>query len=342
MSEITNFPTYKQKENILTNYTLFLFQRLYNYDLNKFQLFINTLIESDTNLVPKLYFGQQESTESSVVDGVISQKSFKILIETKNKKYYRTDQINNHLTGFEKEDRKILLLIGGEILESNKLENIREKTVTEYNKNIDDDNIVELYNTSFNQIIKTFREVIEEFDVEMQNLVDDYEAFCEKKKVLNKKSVRMRVVPCGTTYDLNMKYDLYYMSAPRGYRSHKYIGLYKNKCIQAIGEIKKISQIEMEEGKEDIKVIEGDKLNKEEEEIIFKAIKEAYDRYGDKVNKDHRFFIVDKFYETEYKKTSKYGVQNARYYNLENILGEDITEVDGVSVIADKLKDYEF
>ncbi|MFW5794859.1 MAG: hypothetical protein ACOCV1_05205 [Bacillota bacterium] len=44
MSEITNFPMYKKKEDII-NHTLFLLSCLYNYSTDKFQLFINSLRE---------------------------------------------------------------------------------------------------------------------------------------------------------------------------------------------------------------------------------------------------------------------------------------------------------
>lgn len=290
--------------------------------------------------MPRLHFGQQEGTGNSIVDGVISQKSFKILIETKKKKNFSISQINNHLNGFEDEEIRILLLIGGEILNKDKFDEIREKTVAKFNQNSQNDKNIEMSNISFNQVIKTFRDTIEEFDLEMQDLIDDYESFCDNENVLNKKDVRMRYVPCGDTFDLNLQYNLYYMPEDRGYRSHKYLGIYKNKCIRAIGKIKKITCINADKNGENIEVTEGDKLNDEEKKVLSEVIKEAYENYGHKVYKNHRFFITEKLYETEFKKTSKHGVLRARYHNLKEIFGKDLP--DNVSVIADKLKKHEF
>jgi len=340
MSEITNFPVYKQKENIITNYTLFLFKRLYNYDLNKFEVFINTLIESETNIVPKLNFGQQAKTESSVVDGFINQESFKILIETKKRKNFSTSQINNHLTGFQDEDQKIMLLIGSEPLKDNYLNTVRSNTVAEYNKEMDGDSYIELYNTTFNSIINVFREVVDDYDFQMHELIDDYEIFCEDKNILDKRSKRMRYVPCGSTFDLNLKYNLYYMPASRGYKSHKYLGIYKNKCIRAVGKIKKISVANYNKNTEELKVIEGDDLSKEEEKKIIKVINEAYDKVGHKIHQNTRFFLTEELYETNFYKKSKYGVPGARYHNLEELLNEDIP--DNTKKLADILNNYEF
>ena len=58
------------------------------------------------------------------------------------------------------------------------------------------------------------------------------------------------------------------------------------------------------------------------------------------MEKDHRFFLVDKYYETKYKKTSKYGMMGARYFDLAEILGDYIP--DNTRDIAKKLSELEW
>ena len=336
MSEITNFPMYKNKEDIITNHTLFLLSRLYNYNTEKFQLFLNSLIELEETISTKMFFAQQENTDKSRVDGVISQESFKILIETKRGNNFNINQTKRHLSGFDNEDKKILLLIGSEPLEELRFKELRKKTIVDYNKNNKIN--IDLINTTFEELIEKFKEVIEEFDKDMQELIEDYEILCENENIMNNKKTRMRVVPCGSTIDLNIKYDLYYMPADRGYRSHKYLGIYNDKCIRAIGEVDKISVIECDKNTGEVKITEGDELNAQEKEKIAEVVEVAYNEVGHKIDSGGRFFLVDKFYETKYKKESKYGLQGAKYFDIAEIIDGEIPE--NTKDLAEELNNY--
>lgn len=340
MSEITNFSMYKKKEDIITNHTLFLLSRLYNYSTDKFQLFINSLIENEDKLSTQIYFGQQKGTGKSIIDGVIFQESFKILIETKRGNNFTTKQIKRHLNGFENEHQKILLLIGSEPVKNNELEKLKAETVFEYNKLENVENGVKLINTTFNELIDLFEEVIEVFDKDMQELIEDFKILCEEQNLMNKKKTRMRGVPCGDSLELNIENNIYYMPSDRGYKNHEYIGLYTNKCIRAVGEIDKVSVLKCNTEEKKVENVEGDVLNNKEKEKILKVVEIAFERYGHKISENTRFFLVKDFYLTEYEKNSKYGMMGARYFDLSEILGDDYT--DNIEIIAEKLKKYDW
>jgi len=107
MSRVHYFQRYSQKENVVTNNTLLLFSRLYNHSPTRFEDFLNAL-SGDGNLTfdVGMQFAQQEGNtkRNSVPDGLITQKSIKVVIETKLHGNYGLSQLSNHLESFQNED----------------------------------------------------------------------------------------------------------------------------------------------------------------------------------------------------------------------------------------------
>lgn len=343
MSEITNFPTYHQKENIVTNHTLFLLKRLYNYSSTKFQLFMSTLIEEEEGIYTKINFGQQEGNKSSIPDGVIQQESFKLLIETKTGSNFSVKQIERHLKSFENEDKKFILLLGKNIPSENKINEIENKVKEYMRKNEEEINIIGP--KTFRDIIEIYRDTLEEYEIEMNEIIDDYEAFCEKKNLISIEKFRMRAIPCNTTKDLNLEENIYYMPADRGYKDHKYIGLYWDKSIRYIGEVIKSIVVDYDvKGDNPLKILEGTAKKKKKQKIK-NIMKEAYEKFGHTFQSRHRIFFVDDFYKTNFKKTSKYGLRYVSYFDLRNYLintvqadePEDIKKLPSTKKVAEIL-----
>ena len=108
MGSIHYFHRYSHKENVATNNTLLLFSRLPQNSPRKFKGFLNDLLE-DTDLNAGVYFNQQVKAKNSVPDGIISQTSFKVIIETKMHQNFVLKQLDDHLKSFEDEKYQILL-----------------------------------------------------------------------------------------------------------------------------------------------------------------------------------------------------------------------------------------
>ena len=112
MADIHYFPRYSQKENMVTNNTLLLFNRLYQHHTYRFKQFINLILEdSDLEFDTTLKFSQQVKATGSIPDAVVEQESFKIVIETKLYGQQNLPQLMGHLTSFSNEDKQILLWI---------------------------------------------------------------------------------------------------------------------------------------------------------------------------------------------------------------------------------------
>lgn len=331
MSKIHYFQRYSQKENVATNNTLLLFSRLYNHSLYKFNNFLNELLElGEENINVGLEFSQQEKEKSSIPDGIFYQESFKIAIETKMSKHFDESQLINHLNTFEKtEGKKVLIGLSPVFMD----ENLKRKII----KISQETNNVIFKNLTFKQIISAFREILEDYEFELHNIIDDYEEYCNQSGLIKETEFKMRIVPCGDSFELNKKYNLYFCHKDRSYSDHRYIGIYKEKSVKAVGKVETIVVADIVDNKLVIKentvnITEGQK------EAVIKIITESKELYGWEISKEHRFFIVEQFYSMEFKKISKGGIQGARFKNLKDILDlkGELPETEKIAELLNK------
>ena len=80
--QIHYFQRYYAKENVETANTMLMLSRLYQYNADKFFSMLTNLILGEGES-PEITFDLQVIGDQSVPDAVISQKSFKIVVETK-------------------------------------------------------------------------------------------------------------------------------------------------------------------------------------------------------------------------------------------------------------------
>lgn len=316
MTNIHYFQRYSSKENTVTNNSLLLFSRLYHHDARAFKEFLNHL-SGDEQITPinaTINFEQQTSARHSVPDGAITQESFKIVIETKLYGQEDIDQIIRHTDGFGDEKNKYLMLINVHQIPDNYKKKIRDK-LNEKGTG------VELIDTTFEDIVTGFRAVINDYDTEMNMIIDDYEDYCNDANLISIENKLMRALPVGNTLEHNFKYKLYYAPASRSYtRRHRYLGLYTQKEIKAVGEIILIVDANYlkETKKLKCELVEGDydRLTEEVEGNILQAMIHGEEDFGYQIYTGHRFFIVPQFIKTEFKKDSPGGLLGAKYFDL--------------------------
>lgn len=99
MANIHYFQRYNQKENWLTNSTLLLLTRIYQESISQFKTILGQITEDSLvgDLAVGVRFGQQEKKGNGVVDGSITQESFKLVIETKLGDNFTAAQLERHL-----------------------------------------------------------------------------------------------------------------------------------------------------------------------------------------------------------------------------------------------------
>jgi hypothetical protein len=317
MSNIHYFQRYSQRENVITNNTLLLLSQLNRYSPALFESFLNTLVGNDNEPLPVgVQIEQQTSSgEGSIPDGFIKQDSFKIVIETKMHAGFRLDQLASHLNAFEDEGQSILLLISPEGLNQTSKAEI-QVAISQYN-NRQDKNI-QFTTTTFDDLIKCFKESIDNSrDFEMLDLIEDYENFCSGEGILPTWQFVMRALTAGRSIRENFEFNLYYDHAARGYRKHKFLGLYQDKAIRGVGEIVNTVTCNLENGRlTDVKSESGKEVTGGELDRIRSVIPLANERNGYQIERDHRFFLVDRFWETNFRKRTPYPIRRSKYFDL--------------------------
>lgn len=330
--KIHYFQRYHSKENVATANTMLLLSRLYSYSSDKFFRFLKSEYFSD-GFEPEIVFTLQEKSEESVPDATITQEGFKIVVETKMSDWFHSDQLLRHLKSFKEERNKVLITIAPELMAKVKKAKFEEQ-LREYNEN--HDYPVIHINTTFELLAEAVQGVIDDRDYEMQDVLDDYLNYCYNDSlILVPDSWKwMRVQLAGTTFDFNIRQKLYYDDIDRGFRAHDYLGLYKEKTVRAIGRITDIITAVLEEDGEITYSVEKGEIDDNKKRDIAIAIEDGKN-YGYSLTKT-RFFFVDKFYETDFRKTTPRAPMGSRVFDLTQVMG--VSELPDTSVLAEKLK----
>lgn len=328
------FQRYHTKENVATANTLLLLSRLYYYSPAKFYRFIqHKILDGNTNL--ELYFQSQYKSSDSVPDAVIIQPGFKILIETKVESNIDIEQLINHIKSFNENDNyKILITL-------NKEDKLKDINAQKLQNAVKDKNIITKH-FSFSKIIECVRDILDEHDYEMIDILDDYSEYCTHDNLINDGWKKMKVRTTGATFNINMKLNVYYDDASNGSSAHDYLGLYKDKSIRAVGKIKTVIKAIYENN--DVKILSDDKnIDSNMKDIIKKAIIDA-DNYGyDLRNTENNYFFVEKFIETDFKKLGK-PLQGSKIFDLTSLIknnGKEIInkkDMPNVEEIANQLR----
>lgn len=326
MSRIHYFQRYSQKENVVTNNTLLLLSRLYNHNTAQFEDFLNAL-SGDDNLSFEvgMQFAQQQGnkSKSSVPDGVMAQKSCKVIIETKLHNDYRKKQLLNHLDSFSNEDTQVLLMIDPRMPANSFMEPLI-KDVTSFN--VKEGKRITCLAVTFGDILEKFDSVLFDHDLELKDILEDYRSFCDSMNLLPRDELMMRAIVTGQSFAENMTHNVYYAPSDRGFRSHAYLGLYKNKSVRGVGKITNIIDAEYDKSSKIFNVLnykKGRAITLDEQERVIAIMESAEKGRGWNIYTDHSFFIVDKFEKTNFEKSTKYPIQQSKYFDLGLILNSE-------------------
>lgn len=328
--KIHYFQRYHSKENVATANTMLLLSRLYRYSTDKFFRFLNSLMLTE-NFEPEIIFQLQEKNDESVPDATITQASFKIVVETKMSDWFHIDQLEKHLKAFDDEKQKVLLTLAPEHMEAEKQKAFETKLAV-YNET--QGNPIRHVNTTFEELVSQIQDVIDDRDYEMQEVLEDYLNYCYHDNLIpvSDSWKFMRVQLAGTTFDFNVRENLYYDSIERGFRAHQYLGLYKNKSVRAIGEIIAIITGTLTESGELEYGVEQGALTEDRKQAIERAIQDS-EKYGYQMTAT-RYFFVRQFYETDFRKITPRAPMGTRVFDLTKVLeSSEIPETEQLAHI---------
>jgi hypothetical protein len=281
---------------------------------------LNTLVLGEDES-PEITFELQVAGDDSVPDAVISQKSFKIVVETKLYNQFGKQQLINHLNQFGSEEIKVLLTIDPKPMKKSLYDEFAAE-LKKYNA----DNMERLFhpikhvNLTFEQLVEAMEDIVDDRDTEILAVLDDFKKYCFDEKLIPDGYKWMRAVVAGTTFQDNIDLNLFYDKERVKSSEHGYIGLYKDKSIRAIGKLKKTIIAEMVDGELKYRTENGDPATQDEIDRIKDAIQRASD-YGYNLRTvSHRYFIVDRFIPLDFRKSSKNPIQKSKFFNLGEML----------------------
>jgi hypothetical protein len=299
---------------------MLMLSRLYNYNADKFFSMLNTRVLGEDES-PEITFELQVAGDDSVPDAVISQKSFKIVVETKLYNQFGKQQLINHLNQFGSEEIKVLLTIDPKPMKKSLYDEFAAE-LKKYNA----DNMERLIhpikhvNLTFEQLVEAMEDIVDDRDAEIIAVLEDFKKYCFDEKLIPDGYKWMRAVVAGTTFRDNIALNLFYDKERVKSSEHGYIGLYKDKSIRAIGKLKKTIIAEIVDGELKYRTENGDPATQDEIDRIKDAIQRASD-YGYNLRTvSHRYFIVDRFIPLDFRKSSKNPIQKSKFFNLGEML----------------------
>ncbi len=324
MAGVTYFPRYSGKENVVTNNTLLLFSRIYDYSPQSFQEIISQLTASDIEVGPEIT--QQDRSGKSVTDGSIQQQSFRILVETKVSAGIDYDQLVRHSERFGDESVRVLLLITKHALDNEQQTAIKNRLKKG----------VIFGAVDFSTLCAVIEGLFAEYERDIGVVVEDYVDYCRHEQILDESKETMRIVPCGQSHELNRKYGIYYHPFRRGYRPHGYIGIYAQKSVTVLWRIRSVFDATIDDAgklKRGAAIV-GEETSDFDQKLIG-IIGEALEHCGHRIRRDHRFFCGDPI-DTDFRKTSKYGLRKNTYINLKEKIPD--VDLDSPKAVARALK----
>ncbi len=319
MRNVSYFPPYSLEENVVTNAVLLLLSHVHRLAPAIFSDLITAITDVEYDVGPTFQNQVKISGGVGIPDALIRQAPFEIYIETKRGNRIEISQIKAHLTTIEKykEVPGPSILIG---LTSSPIDlALSEELKAECKKNN-----VKFCETTFSEIANILENSSEDFRIDLNLLLEEFRAFIQERGLVPPSENRLLINPCGTSYDQNKDHDIYYDNPSRSKVFCKYLGIYKDKSVSLIGEVLAVVSARIDG--DEISITEnhplswrGDNLHKltpEEEGRIKGIVKDSH--YYNLRGHETRYYIVDKFVETNFKKMSKHGIQGHRYFVLDN------------------------
>lgn len=336
MAGVSYFQRYSQPENHVTNNTLLVLRHLYQHSPLKLEAVLNDLLGGGPlTLGPE--FHQQIKGVVSVPDAAITQSPLSLYVETKLGTSLESDQIERHLTSIDAKDpdrRTTRYLIGLTTMPLSAVDAQRLGTTAA-------EKGVIFRSVTFSTLVKALRDACETYESDLRSIVDDYIDFIQGMKLLHDRDDWLIAFSCGVSFEENRRFCLYYCSPQRPRRQDcKFIGIYKDKAISLVGEIRAVMVCAYDKGTVRVVVEQGAEEPWMKDRIL--GVIETTTYYDLKSN-PQRFYLADRLAPTNLRKTSFGGLREMQHIKLPDLLGSQTTPGElGLDVLAERLRDATF
>lgn len=304
------------------------------YDIRPayYEKFLAALTDDSGSLSTEPRFNQQVNNKGKgIIDGQIHQLAYRVIIETKKDQLENRSKLLKYADSFASGETKFLVHLSKNTFDQASIDEI-ESFLREKCKDED----ATFHSLTFQDLADGLEALIDDYpyDEQLRNLAESFERYLIVSKLVRKNAHILRAMACGQSFKYNVKHQLYFDDATRGYRQFDYIGIYKNKAVRYIGKVENMIEADLDsEGRLEVKNSAEEATENQKERLI--TVIEDLQNLGWDISKGIRFFLLKDFHETLFKKTSPGGIFRVRYFNLEQRFDEVPSDVES---IADGLK----
>lgn len=331
---ISQFQKYSQKENTVTNNVLLMLSRLNDLKVDYYKDIIEKISDGEQTYHPQANFVQQVHSKRGIIDGYIEVKASKIVIETKLASKELISKLTKYGDVFKKDAQNQLWHLSAKSYSENEVEKINCKLKKDY-----PDIPIQFNNLTFLNIIENLEEIYNEnvHDYELKLLYEDFRDYCYEGRLISDSSNKLLFVPTGFSYKWNMKHKMYFCPINWHKQEFSYFGLYKSKSVRSISKVENIIKADFDITTKQLVLHTKTYTNRQIERLESALIDYGESQTGLK----YYIFPENEFYETDFKKASKGGIQGFRYKDLANYIDKELldsTEIDKVEKLAEILK----
>jgi len=327
---ISQFQKYSQKENTVTNNVLLMLSRLNDLKADYYKSIIEKISDGE-QYYPQANFIQQVNSKKGIIDGFIEVKASKIVIETKLAQKELVSKLTKYGTIFNKGAQNQLWHLSSKKYSENEVEKINSKLKKDY-----PDILIQFNNLTFLDIIENLEEVYKEneHDYELKLLYEDFRDYCYESGLVKDSSYKLLFVPTGFSYKWNIKHKMYFCPTNWHKQDFTYFGLYKSKSVRTISKVENVIIADYDATTNNLVIHSKNYADRQIERL-----KMALEDYGEnQIGLKYYILPENEFFETDFKKRSKGGIQGFRYKDLREYVEKEILDTHDLRKIAEILK----
>lgn len=336
MAAINHFQRYSQRENHVTNNTMLMLRHVYRTSPSLMEDLLSALLDDDEiEIGPG--FQQQVGGSHSIPDAVLIQKPLNVYIEAKRGDWLHDGQIEGHLRSIESRGHPAgtAWLVG---LTTNA---VADADLERW------DGLAKERGVNF--AVATYRDLIVAIEAiinaepDLVEILEDYRSFIATEGLLPDQHCKIVAMLCGQSWAENVAHGVYFEPDTRNakWMQANYLGIYRNKRVSHIGRIVAAAVCRKVDGELVVDVEELGSLDEDDRSRISKIIDAAgyYENLGSEA---HRYYITDRFAETDIRKSSPGGMMGHRYLDIVTLTGIEPTPGDDAETVARILKGSEY
>lgn len=335
---ISQFQKYSQKENTVTNNVLLMLSRLNDIKTEYYKDLIQTINESE-DYFPSPIFGQQIGVQSGIIDGYIEVKASKIVIETKLSNKELIEKLTKYAIKFSTHSQNYLWHIS-----TKKYNKEEEKEIKERLKELYPEITIHFNNLTFKDVVENLEQVYElnKHDEDLKLLFEDFNDYCNEEHLMPDYQYKLIFVPTGFSFDWNFKNKMYFCPLNWHKQDFTYFGLYLNKTVKTIATVENCIVADFDKAQNQL-TIHSSTMNREITEKQRERLRNGLIEWGDNQS-GHKYYLFDEndFFETNFCKRSKGGIQGVRYKDLRDFIGNEQIKNKTTKEISNLLRDKDW